>query len=104
MVDPIELEEGSPQTRLESWLVRKIRAGVLRRLPWYYPIGGGGGCPESYAKALLAELQASAADRAKLERLKDDGRAFRSWAESALASLAVGGGYWGGYLAQGFAG
>ena len=73
-------------------------------MPRYYPVGGGGECPEQYARGLLAGLQTAEADRARLERLKDDGRAFRSWAESALASLALGGGYWGGYLAQGFAG
>jgi hypothetical protein len=104
MVVRAEWKEGSPRTRLEGWLVRKIHAGVLKALPRYYPIGGRGECPEQYARALLAGLQTADGNRALLERFKDDGRAFRSWAETALPSPSLGGDYRGGYLAHGFAG
>ena len=79
-----------PRNRLESWLLRKIQAGVLRALPQYYPLHGpGGGCPEQYAQTLLTDLRTSEGDVLALERLKDDGRAFRSWTESVLPSVSI---------------
>jgi hypothetical protein len=70
--------------RLEGWLVRKIHAGGLERLPSYFPLGRQGAqSPEQFALALLAELRRSEGDPQRRERLEDDARAFRSWAESA---------------------
>jgi hypothetical protein len=87
MVDPIaRILDRPPQSRLESWLVKKLQGGCLATLPSYFPLGSRGGrCPEQYARELLADLRASQCDIKKLERLKDDGRAFRSWAESAVS-------------------
>jgi hypothetical protein len=80
-----------PLNRLEGWLIGTIHAGVLKRLPRYHPLGNlCGQCPEQYALALLAGLRKHAADPRARERYKDDGRAFRSWAESVLAHPAQG--------------
>ena len=86
MVDPIARRlDRPPPSRLESWLVKKLQGGCLKTLPRYFPLGSRiDRCPEQYARDLLAELRASQGDVLKLERLKDDGRAFRSWAESAV--------------------
>jgi hypothetical protein len=95
-----------PRNRLEGWLARKIQAGVLKTLPRYNPLHGRGGeCPEQYARALLTGLQSSEGDAHAVERLKDDGRAFRSWTESVLPAVAVpqGGQGRGIRLAHGFA-
>jgi hypothetical protein len=90
MIDPMaRAMEKPPPSRLESWLVKKLQGGSLQALPRYYPLGGRDGrCPEQYARDLLAGLRTAQGDLARLEQLKDDGRAFRSWAESA-ASHAV---------------
>jgi hypothetical protein len=75
-----------PPSRLEGWLMKKLQGGGLKTLPRYFPLGTRGGrCPEQFARDLLVELRASQGNHAELERLKDDGRAFRSWAESAVA-------------------
>jgi hypothetical protein len=75
---------GPPGHRLETWLVRKIQGGALRALPRYQPLQGRGAeCPEQYAQSLLNGLR-EVRDPQTAERLKDDGRMFRSWVESAL--------------------
>ena len=77
-------KEKPPRSRLESWLMRKIQGGGLTTLPKYYPLGERGDqCPEQYARALLAGLRKADGNFERIERLKDDGRAFRSWAETA---------------------
>ena len=81
--------ETPSRNRLEGWLVRKIQAGVLKTLPRYVPLNGRGGCPEQYARALLSGLRKLEADANAFERLKDDGRAFRSWTESVLPPISV---------------
>jgi hypothetical protein len=80
-------------SRLEGWLEGTIRAGGLRALPGYRPTGWRGEgeqCPERYARALLARLRTAREDRWQFERLKDDGRAFRSWVESAPSPARTG--------------
>jgi hypothetical protein len=77
-----------PRSRLERWLQRKIQGGSLRALPGYTPLGDRvPHCPEQYARSLLNRLR-TAHDPWTLERVKDDGRAFRSWAEVVLLALA----------------
>lgn len=77
--------ERPPRSRLERWLISALREGGLKSLPTYSSPGlPGGQCPERFAKALLVGLRESEGDHRKRERLKDDGRAFRSWAESAF--------------------
>lgn len=72
-----------PPSRLESWLAKKLQGGCLKAMPRYVPHGRRlGRSPERYARELLAALQSARGDILTLERLKDDGRAFRSWAES----------------------
>ena len=91
MYDGVPRKEGPPRSRLESWLVRKIQSGGLKALPRYYPPRGRDDhCPDQYARSLLAGLRRVESDAASLERLKDDGRAFRSWAESAFTSVTTG--------------
>jgi hypothetical protein len=81
--------EGPPRSRLEAWLVRKLQGGGLKSLPRYAPPGVRGDlCPEQYAEVLLDRLRAATVDPRAFERAKDDGRAFRSWAE-AFQALAV---------------
>ena len=99
-------KEIPPRNRLEGWLVRKIQTGVLKALPKYCPLyGRAGQCPEQYARALLSGLRTSHSDAHVVERLKDDGRAFRSWTETVLPPTAVSQVVpaRGDYLAQGFA-
>ena len=99
MVDRVARAEGPPRSRLESWLVRKIQGGGLTLLPPYHPPGGRGGvAAEEYARNLLVGLRTSDGDRERAERFKDDGRAFRSWAEAALDHVAP----LSGMLRQGF--
>ena len=77
-----------PRSRLERWLQREIQGGCLRSLPGYTPLGDRvSHCPEQYARSLLSRLRA-ARDPWTLECVKDDGRAFRSWAEVVLLALA----------------
>jgi hypothetical protein len=77
-------EEPRP-SRLEGWLERKLQAGALRALPRYYPPRSGEAeCAEHYAQTLLAGLRIVGGDARALERVKDDGRAFRSWTELVL--------------------
>ena len=84
MREPSARKEGPPRNRLERWLDGALREGGLKTLPRYSPPGlPAGQCPERFAEALLTGLRDSSEDRRRLERLKDDGRAFRSWAESA---------------------
>ena len=66
---------------LEHWLVLTFQRGSLSGFPPYYPLGDRvGRHPEQYARTLLANLREEGTlDR---ERTRDDGRAFRSWAES----------------------
>ncbi|MBY0397517.1 MAG: hypothetical protein K2X91_13765 [Thermoleophilia bacterium] len=81
--------EGPPAARLERWLDQVLRGGGLKALPKYAPPSfPAGHCPERFARELLTGLRESEADRRRLERLKDDGRAFRSWAETALLCVA----------------
>jgi hypothetical protein len=81
---PIPRKEGPSRNRLESWLVRKIQGGGLKALPRFQPMGVNGfQCPEQYARTLLAGLRRTHDDVRATERLKDDGRAFRSWVESS---------------------
>ena len=66
----------------------QIQGGCLRSLPGYTPLGDHvPHCPERYARTLLSLLR-TARDPWTLERVKDDGRAFRSWAEVVLLALA----------------
>lgn len=88
-----------PRNRLERWLVRKLQGGALRSLPRYQPVGGCEECPEHYAQTLLAGLRSAGDDPRTLERLKDDGRAFRSWAERPRSN----GDFLGGHRPHGFA-
>jgi hypothetical protein len=82
-------QQGPPPNRLERWLVRKIQAGALDSLPPYAPLGGRENhCPDQYARALLTRIRSVAHDPLALERVKDDGRAFRSWTE-AVRPVAV---------------
>lgn len=75
-----------PPTRLEGWLVRKLEGGALKELPRYFPPGGRANhCPEQYARALLFRMRTTADDARAREQVKDDGRAFRSWAEAVRA-------------------
>jgi hypothetical protein len=100
-----EKRKGSPtRNRLESWLIRKIQAGGLKSLPRYSPLRGcGGQCPEQYARGLLAGLRTAGDNVRMIDTVKDDGRAFRSWVESALGHAPQGCELWGGQLTQGFA-
>lgn len=70
---------------LENWLVLTIQQKRLSGFPPYYPLGDRvGRHPEQYARTLLASLREEGThDR---ERARDDGRAFRSWAESQPAT------------------
>lgn len=86
--------------RLETWLNRMIHQGALKALPRYEPVRGRGKeCPENYARDLLESLTSAGNDARTLEQIKDDGRAFRSWAETAHAHGPRSGG-----LARGFSG
>jgi hypothetical protein len=79
---------------LELWLTGSIQRGGLKDLPLYFPLGERvGRHPEQYARALLAGLRDSGGDARGLERTRDDGRAFRSWAESRPAAAADRAGY-----------
>jgi hypothetical protein len=85
MVGHYRREGGPPTGRLERWLVGNLRGGALKGLPRYCPIRGvAGECAERYARSLLEGLRTGGTDAGTLERVKDDGRAFRSWAELAL--------------------
>lgn len=82
-------EGGLRFSRLEGWLVRELQGGALSSLPHYTPPGSLGlHCPEQYARNLLSRMRSAADDLSALERAKDDGRAFRSWAE-AIPSPSV---------------
>lgn len=89
MNDRIPPTEGSPASRLERWLVRGLQTGSFEGLPPYHPPRGGGQRPEQYAERLLAGLSDAALSGWDRERLRDDGRAFRSWAEMCPASVPV---------------
>jgi hypothetical protein len=87
-------EEEPPRSRLEGWLERKLQAGALRTLPRYYPPRSRQGeCAEHYAQTLLAGLRSIRDDALTLERIKDDGRAFRSWTELVLPGASSRGGH-----------
>lgn len=91
MGNPVPEQRGGPppRNRLESWLRRKVRAGAFKALPPYSPLGDRGDqCPDQYARALLARMRADGGDPRAIERARDDGRAFRSWAE-AVRALAI---------------
>lgn len=82
MVRIAQMLDRPPPSRLESWLARELQGGCLKAMPRYVPHGRRlGRSPERYARELLAALQAANGDVPVLERLKDDGRAFRSWTE-----------------------
>jgi hypothetical protein len=104
MLDPIARKPVKPPpSRLEGWLMKKLQGGCLKTLPRYFPLGAHGGrCPEQFARDLLVELRASQGNAAELERLKDDGRAFRSWAESAVAHASNRADSRGSVLSRGF--
>ena len=89
MIDRIARRERPPRSRLEGWLLRKLTGGDLRGLPRYQPLGcQAGQCAEQFARTLLTGLKTSEGDADRHERWKDDGRAFRSWAESVYARVA----------------
>jgi hypothetical protein len=68
---------------LENWLILTIQRESLRGFPPYYPLGDRvGRQPDQYARALLASLRNHEEGTLDRERMRDDGRAFRSWAES----------------------
>ena len=76
--------------RLGGWLDRKLQGGGLRGLPRYSPLRGPGGqCAEAYAQMLLVALRRDDNDPLTLEQLRDDGRAFRSWAERARHAIGA---------------
>jgi hypothetical protein len=87
MVDRISRTEGRPRSRLEAWLVRALQSGHFEGLPSYRPPKGRGQRPEQYARGLLAGLEDGALGAWEQERLRDDGRAFRSWAEQYPAGV-----------------
>ena len=89
MAERIPKKEGSPRNRLESWLVRKIQGGGLKSMQRFRPMGGRASqCPEQYARTLLASLRSTHDNAREVERLKDDGRSFRSWVESSQIPAA----------------
>jgi hypothetical protein len=91
MVDRVPREAGPPPSRFDGWLLKSIRGGRLKTLPRYFPTGERvGHCPERYARALLAGLRTFEGDRRRIERVRDDGRAFRSWVESVVPAFARG--------------
>ena len=84
MLNRLKGKEEPPSDLLERWLVWKLEDGVLKGLPYYRSLRRPGGeCPERYARALLEDLRSASIDADARERIKDDGRAFRSWAERA---------------------
>ena len=87
MDDRIPRTEGGPGSRLERWLVRALQSGRFEGLPAYQPLREGHQRPELYAQRLLDGLKDAASDAWEQERLRDDGRAFRSWAETYPAAL-----------------
>ena len=104
MVDREKRKESATRNRLESWLIRKIQTGALKSLPRYSPLRGRGAqCPEQYAWTLLAGLCTAGDDIRMRDTVKDDGRAFRSWVESAVAHAPQASEVWGSPLTQGFA-
>lgn len=82
MDDRIPRAEGGPGSRLERWLVRGLKSGCFEELPAYQPLREVCQRPELYARRLLDGLKEEAVDAWEQERLRDDGRAFRSWAET----------------------
>ncbi len=88
MVDRIPRTEGRPKGGLERWLVQSLQGNRFDELPLYSPLRGGGQRPEQFARRLLASLKNPELDEWDEERLRDDGRAFRSWAETYPAVLA----------------
>lgn len=79
--------------RLERWLVGTLREGVLKGLPRYRPLRGVSGVrPEWYAQMLLDVLRSAETGPGIRERVRDDGRAFRSWAELAPSARPRAGG------------
>lgn len=74
--------EGVPGSRLERWLMRALQSGRFEELPVYQPLREGRQRPELYAQRLLDALKNATSNAWEQERLRDDGRAFRSWAET----------------------
>lgn len=87
MDDRIPRTEGVPESRLERWLLRALQSGRFEALPVYQPLHEGRQRPELYARRLLDGLKDAASDACEQERLRDDGRAFRSWAETYPAAV-----------------
>ncbi|MDR3638960.1 MAG: hypothetical protein P4L84_34460 [Isosphaeraceae bacterium] len=87
MTDRIPRIEGGPRSGLETWLARELQSGRFEGLPPYRPLRGGGQRPEQYARRLLAGLKNVELSGWDRELLRDDGRAFRSWAETYPAAL-----------------
>jgi len=87
MTDRIFRTEGSPRGGLETWLNQELQNGRFEGLPSYRPLRGGGQRPEQYARLLLAGLKDVELSGWERERLRDDGRAFRSWAEKYPAMV-----------------
>lgn len=82
MDDRIPRAEGVPASRLERWLVRGLQSGCFEELPTYQPLRETCQRPELYARRLLDGLKDAESSEWDQERLRDDGRAFRSWAET----------------------
>jgi hypothetical protein len=105
MPDYARGKEEHPTDRLERWLVWKLEDGVLKKLPRYRPLREPvGECPDRYARTLLEGLRSAGGDTDVRERLRDDGRAFRSWAERALSTRRQSGNGPGQHITQGLAG
>jgi hypothetical protein len=86
-------KEELPTDRLERWLVGTLQEGVLKGLPRYRPLRGVAGVrPEMYAQMLLEGLRSADTGPGIRERIKDDGRAFRGWAEMAPSARPRAGG------------
>jgi hypothetical protein len=86
MTDTMVHTEGGPKSGLETWLVRGLQNGRFEGLPPYRPLRGGGRRAEQYARELLTGLKDDGLSGWDRERLRDDGRAFRSWAETYPAA------------------
>ena len=87
MAKSVARNESKPRGGLESWLVRKIHTQNLRSLPTYQPLNGRSGQnAEQYARRLLAALRDLEAEPIVRERIRDDGRAFRSWVEAQASA------------------
>ncbi len=89
MTESLPRTEGGPKRGLESWLIQSLQLSRFDELPLYRPLRGGGQRPEQFARRLLASLKNPELNEWERERLRDDGRAFRSWAETYPAAMML---------------